>query len=241
MNLVPLAVASMKRQHPKVLVRIDIDNSDALVRSLLKGELDVIVGRMPVSHVADELHFEALAHETHCVIARSAHPLARKRRLELRDVVDHPWILPPVGSMLRDRLDSVFVRCGLRPPRNVTETASVPVIASMLEGTDMISALQEETVHAHCKAGLLTVLPLRLALEMQPFGIVTRREHRISPAAEVMLASLRATALQMYRDEMPQATKRRTRRASPQQSSERSSGRAPRSSAALPPRSGRTP
>ncbi len=194
MNLVPLAVAAMKQHHPKVLVRIEIDSSDALVRRLLKGDLDIIVARLPGSHGALELNFTALAGETHHLIARTGHPLSRKRRLDLRDVVGEAWILPPVGSLLRDRLDSMFVHRGLGRPQNVTETASVPVIASLLQRTDMISALQEETVYAHCKAGLLTVLPLPLALEMEPFGIVTRRGHPISPSAEVMLASLHEAA-----------------------------------------------
>jgi hypothetical protein len=61
-----------------------------------------------------------------------------------------------------------------------------------------VSALQAETVDPYCKAGLLTVLPIVLGLEMEPFGIVTRRNHRISPSAEAMLAALRDAAALSY-------------------------------------------
>jgi DNA-binding transcriptional LysR family regulator len=198
MNVVPAAVVSLKARHPRVLVRIEIDNSDVLVRRLLKGELDIAVARVPGFHDAGELSFEPLAGETHRVIARPAHPLAARRRLQLSDLVEQPWVLPPSGSLLREKLDSLFAHRGFGPPRNVVETASLPVITSLLQRADVVSALQAETVDPHCKAGLLTVLPIALGLEMEPFGIVTRRSHRISPSAEAMLATLREAAALSY-------------------------------------------
>ena len=200
MNLIPMAVASLKRRQPGVLVRIEIDNSDALVRRLLKGELDIVVARLLGSHATSDLSFEPLAVETHGVIARAAHPLAKKRRLNLRDLADQPWILPPAGSLLRDRLDSMFVLRGLGALRNVVETASIQVIIGLLQNTDMISALQVGTVDPYCKANLLAVLPLTLGVLMEPFGIVTRRGHPMSPGTEALLASLREAAAQMYAD-----------------------------------------
>jgi DNA-binding transcriptional LysR family regulator len=198
MNLVPMAVASLKQRQPRILVRIEIDNSDALVRRLLKGELDIVVARLLGSHGAGELSFEPLAVETHGVIARAAHPFPRKRRLDLADLADQPWILPPSGSLLRDRLDAMFVQRGLGPLRNVVETASIQVIISLLQNTDMISALQVEAVDPYCKVGLLRVLPLTLGVLMEPFGIVTRRGHPMSPGTEAMLASLREAAAHVY-------------------------------------------
>jgi DNA-binding transcriptional LysR family regulator len=207
MNVVPTAVVSLKERHPRVRVSIEIDNSDVLVRRLLKAELDIVVARIPGFHEAGELSFEPLASETHRVIARPAHPLAARRRLQLGDLVDQPWILPPTASLLREKLDSLFAHRGFGPPRNVIETASLPVITSLLQRADIVAALQAETVDPYFKAGLLTVLPIALGLEMEPFGIVTRRNHRISPSAEAMLAALRAAAASRY--EPPKETTHR--------------------------------
>jgi len=198
MNLVPMAVAALKLRHPRILVRIEIDNSPALVRRLLKGEFDIVVSRVVGSQGAAELTFEALAGETHRVIARAAHPFARRRRLDVGDLVDQAGILPPAGSHLRDRLDPMFVRRGLGPLRNVVETASIPVITSLLQGTDMVAVLQEAAVATYCTAGILTILPLDLGFRMEPFGVVTRRDHPMSPSAEAMLATLREVAARMY-------------------------------------------
>src|SRR5208282_3039910 len=180
-SLVPTAVALLKQQHPSVLVRIEIEDSATLVRDLLKGDLDIVVARVLSSHGAGELFFEALAGETHRVITRPPHPLAGKRRLDLGDLVGQTWILPRTGSLLRSRLDSMFLHRGLGLPRNVVESTSIPVITSLLQSTDMVAPLQEETIAPYCNAGLLTALPLALGVEMEPFGIITRRDRQLSP------------------------------------------------------------
>ena len=134
-SLAPSAVVLLKQQHPRIRVSIEIDNSAALVDRLLKGELDIALARVSASHGADELTFEALAGETHYAIARATHPLAGKRHLGLADLADQPWILPPSGSLLRDRIDSMFVHRGLGLPRNLVETTSIPVIINLLQKT----------------------------------------------------------------------------------------------------------
>jgi DNA-binding transcriptional LysR family regulator len=215
-NLVPTAVALLKQQHPRVLVGIEIDNSAALATRLLTGELDIVVARIPSFAGADALRFEALAGETHRVFARAEHPLAGRRRLDLSDLVDQAWVLPPSGSLLRNRVDSMFVHRGLGLPLDVVETASIPVITSLLQTTDMVSPLQEETVASYVKSGLLVVLPLTLGVQMEPFGIVTRREHKMSPSAQALLESLHLAAARIYgnrkattsSDTKPKAAKR---------------------------------
>ena len=208
-NLAPKATALLKQQHPRIRVRIEIDNSVALVDRLLKGELDVALARVQDSHGADELIFEPLAGETHHVIVRTGHPLAGKRGLDLADLVAQPWILPSPGSLLRDRIDSMFVQRSLGLPRNLVETTSIPVIISLLQKTDMVAALQDVTVEPYLKAGLLAALPLTLGMLMEPFGIITRRNHQMSPSAEAMLKSLHEAADAMYPKSSAGATKRK--------------------------------
>jgi DNA-binding transcriptional LysR family regulator len=210
-GLVPAALALIKRQHPGILVQIDIDTSDALIDRLLRAELDVIVARVAGSRRLRELRFEALAGELHHVIAGAKHPLAGKRRLDLAMLANQPWILPRQGSILRDRVDMMFAHHGHEPPRNLVETDSVPVITSVLQVTNTLSAMQQDTAAPYCKAGLFAVLPLSLGPHMEPFGIITRRDGALSPSAGVLLSSLRSAAARMYPSMYPNATAKNVR------------------------------
>ena len=198
-NLVPLAIGLLKQDRPQILVKVEVDTSDVLIRKVRDGKLDIAVARFVGSAPADDLDFEALAEESHSVISRAGHRLAGRRRLGLKDLVHEAWIMPPVGGALRDRLNAMFAQQGLGFPRNVVETASLPVITSLLQTTQMLAVLQEEMVRPYRKAGLLTALSLNLDLRMDLFGIITRRERPMSPGGIAMLNALRLAATRLYR------------------------------------------
>jgi DNA-binding transcriptional LysR family regulator len=198
-NLVPIAVARMKQRYPSILVYVEIDSSRQLVQRLLQGDLDMVVGRVLDSTRSDELVYHPIAEdEPHSIIARALHPLATSTDLQLEDLIGQPWVFPPAGSLLRDKLTAMFVEHSLSPPTNIVETHSLPVITTLLQESDMVAALPEETVQSFCRAGMLTVLVRNLQLSIGAFGLITRRHHKFSPAAQMMLNALRELAGQLY-------------------------------------------
>jgi DNA-binding transcriptional LysR family regulator len=140
------------------------------------------------------LSFEPLTEEPHHIIVRAGHPLAGRRDLSLQELARQAWILPPGGSILRDRLTALFLSAGLDQPHQAVETASLPVVTSLLGRSDMVVALPEALIQPYRDAGLLTVLDVDLGLRMDAYGIVTRRGHQLSPGAELMLGCLREEA-----------------------------------------------
>ena len=198
-HLVPTAVVRMKQQYPGILATIEMGPSKELVRKLLQGDLDMVVGRVIDCPRADDLVYEPLAtDEPHAVIASAQHPLAAHKDLQLEDLIEQPWVLPPAGSLVRDKLNDMFIQQGLSRPANIIETDCLPAITGLLRQGNMVVALPEEAVHSCCKAGLLTVLLRNLPLNVGAFGLITRRDHKLSPGAQVMLSALREAAGQMW-------------------------------------------
>lgn len=197
-SLVPAAIKLVKERRPGLRISIEMDSSQPLIKKLQQGDLDIVIGRILEPQGADELRFEPLADEQHSVIAGAAHPLAGKRGLMLQDLVEQSWIWPESGSVVRDRLDGRFLQLGLPLPSNVVEATSVPVITNLLCTTNMVAAIPDAVVQPYCEAGLLSVLIKDLGLEIGSFGIVTRRHHKLSPGAQVLLAALRETAPKLY-------------------------------------------
>jgi DNA-binding transcriptional LysR family regulator len=208
-SLIPMTVARVKQQYPAMVISIELDASKPLVAKLLQGELDMLVARVLDWQDADELSFEPLADERHAVIAGRNHPLAGKRNLQLEDLVNQAWVLPPPGSLVRDRLVSVFMDRGLSLPANLVQTNSYPVITGLLRMSNMIAPLSLEAVQAECDRGDLTVLMEDIGLTIGNFGIVTRGAHRLSPGARIMASALLETARGFYSAEPPKGGARR--------------------------------
>jgi DNA-binding transcriptional LysR family regulator len=201
-NLVPYAIARVKERYPHTIVQVEIEPSRLLVSRLLEGRLDLVVARLLDAETAGELSYEPLAaDEPHAVIASAAHPLAGRHDVGLEDLVGHPWILPPHGSLVREKLIAMFLQEGLPQPGNIVEATSLPVITTLLARSNMVVALPESAVRSHCNDGVLTALMRNLPLRVGGFGIITRRSAQLPPAARLLLETMREMAAALYADQ----------------------------------------
>lgn len=187
------AIKLFKSRCVKANVVVDLSTSKAMVERLLNGQLDIVLGRILETSSVPFLNFEPISDEVHRLIVRPGHPLTQHPNLQLADLVEQSWIVPPAGSIVRDRLTSLFLSEGLDPPAETVETLAIPLIVSLLTSTDMLVALPEALVQSYLDSGHLVALPYDLGLRMDVYGIITRRGHVMAPGAEAMLEALRET------------------------------------------------
>ena len=193
-GLLPAAVLRLKAIYPKLHVAIEVDASKSLLARLRSGQLEMMVGRILDPEAAGELDFQPLNDEPHCIFARAGHPLLGRDDLALADLASAGWILPAQGSILRDRLNALFLSAGLDLPEHTIETTSLPMITHLLAQSDMLVALPREVVRTQVEHRLLEALPIEFELRLDPYGIVTRRHHPLSPGGQAMLQALRDAA-----------------------------------------------
>ena len=197
-DLVPMAISLLEQRHARMIVSVEMDFSRALVTKLLEGRLDIVIARILDPNDTANLHFEALSQEPHSLIARPQHPLAKQRKLSIEDLVEQTWILPPSPSVLRERLNAMFLQRGLSLPQRIVETTSLPMITNLLRRTDMLVAMPQDVVRPYCDAGMLAVLPIDLGVRMDSFGIITQRGRSLSRGGTETLAVLREAAAKVY-------------------------------------------
>jgi DNA-binding transcriptional LysR family regulator len=193
-NVVPQAVALLKKRFPQIRVNIEMEFSEVLLQRLLEGKLDMIVARIRNPDDLADLHFAPLADAQHALFARVGHPLAGRHTLSWEELAPQTWILPPKGNVMRNQFTQLFFERQLALPTNVVESSSLPVVTSLLQISDMIAPLAREPVRPYCIAGALEPLPFEFDLKLGPAGIVTRRGERLSPGARAMLQALREAA-----------------------------------------------
>jgi DNA-binding transcriptional LysR family regulator len=194
MRLLPSAITRVKQQVPQLRIGVQIDSSNVLLERLQRGNLDFLLARMTSFHDSADLQYEELAAEPVVVVARVGHPLAARTQLALRDVASLPWIMPSPGSVLRQRFDQVFHNAGLEPPSDVVDTSEIVLITSMLQMSDALNVMSSDVAQHYQAMGQLVVLPLELSCQMDPYGIIRRRDQLLSPGAEMLLQMIRRHA-----------------------------------------------
>ena len=196
--LLPQAIASVKATHPTLRVALHIETSDVLLERMAQGRMDMLVARLFANHDKTALKYEALAEEPAVAIVRPGHPLLRVDGLSLRDLVNRAWIVPPEGSVLRHRFDLMFREEGLDAPVNLIETTALLFITKMIAESDVICLIAGDVARYYQEHGVVEVLPIDLPCHMDAFGVITRTDRPLSPAAKVMLSEVKRAAAEVY-------------------------------------------
>ncbi|MFL6706608.1 MAG: LysR family transcriptional regulator [Massilia sp.] len=198
MALLPRAISRVKQAAPLMRIGVEVETSNILLERLQRGTLDFLVARILDAANQAELQYEELADEPVCVVARVGHPFEQAENLKLQDIARAGWVLSPKGSVLRHRCDMMFRTAGLAPPDNVVDTTALLLIISLLQQTDSLHLMPQEVARHYAQLNILTILPIKVAIRMDGFGIITRRDQLLSPSAAVLLDAIRLAAKEIY-------------------------------------------
>jgi DNA-binding transcriptional LysR family regulator len=197
-TMLPDAVAHIKSTHPSLRVQLQIETSDVLIDRLAQGKLDMVVGRLFARHDKSDLRYEALVEEPVAAIVRPGHPLMEHATLNLAGLAGHGWIVPPAGSVLRHRFELMFQEEGMSVPADLIETTALLFVTKMLEQSDMIGVVASDVALYYQDHGLVAILPIELPCKMDSFGLITRTDRLLAPAANAMLQALKKSAAEVY-------------------------------------------
>jgi DNA-binding transcriptional LysR family regulator len=122
------------------------------------------------------------------------HPLARAKRVTWRMLAEHPWILPPQGSAVRDDLEELFRLERIRPKEAGIECASVFANSILLRELGAVGVTPAAVVRQLKSERLLVVVPVKIPPVFGPNSALTLRDREHTPAMEAFLACLSRAA-----------------------------------------------
>src|SRR5215472_2436341 len=182
-SILPDAIALLKKERPGVAISVVVGTYDILVPSLLAGDLDMVLGRLPEQGRSRALVYEDFYAEPVCLVVRRGHPLLRKRRLSLRDLANEAWLLPGPETALRRQIERAFLDANTPLPRNVIESVSILTNRVLLRKSDSIGVMPYHVALDDVEHGLLSILPVKLKSIESPVRCHRRRARFSSACA----------------------------------------------------------
>jgi len=193
--LLPAAIERLRRDAPDVVVTVRVGPNTLLFPLLARGELDVVVGALPgATAVAGaeraRLASQPLYEEALRVVVGAQHPLARRRKLALAELMGLDWIVPTPDSMAWPSVRAFFGATGL-PARRI-ESVSILTNLALLASSPMVALMPQAAAERFAHLGQVTVLPIRGLGAFGAVGYTVRADRAPSAATERFLAALRA-------------------------------------------------
>lgn len=197
--VLPDAIVQLKNRWPLLSIEVVEQTSDHLMEMLDDKKLDLAVARYTHENQQQVYDFQPLAPEPFCMVVNSRHPLTRLDETPLQELGNWPWILYPIGTPIRARMEQAFSAAGISTPKNTIDTISMQTFLQVLQSGPMIAMLPASMAQPHLESGLLTVLNTPLKLAPQDYGILTRRGEPLLGAASEF-AEILLTNAQLARD-----------------------------------------
>lgn len=186
-SLVVPAIQRVTHVYPGIEINIQVETSNVLARELLAARHDFIISRIP-----DELNprlftVHEIGTEKACLIVRNGHPLLKKGVVGLQDLPGHDWVFQPPGTLLRRKVEDIFITAGVPLPENIVNTSSLLLTLAVVCKTDAIAPIALDMAQFICgqtsAAGEACILPIDFEIDVKPYSLITARERALPPSA----------------------------------------------------------
>lgn len=162
-DTVPLAVARLVQQLPRAQVRLVESTMNLLIPQLVRGELDIVVGRSASEYADPLVQTETLYREPINFVSGPQHPLAQRDVLGWEDLFTYPWIIWPHGTPVRKALEQALAAAGKSIPTHCVESNSSMLNVTLLNHSELVGVASHRAALRFAQMNVLSVLPMHLS------------------------------------------------------------------------------
>jgi len=197
--ILPQVVQRFAQQHPRAVVhQDDVTIFAANLLGLRERKYDLTLTRLdrPLTGEDDDLNVEILFNDRMVLAAGMHTRWARRRKIDLAELADEPWILSAPHTWNYAGVMEAFQARGLPMPRASAVTLSAPLRAHLLANGPYIASIAHASLRLHAGYAI-KVLPVDLPDRTTPVGIITLKKRTLSPVVERFIECAREVTRQM--------------------------------------------
>lgn len=197
-SFVSTVIDRLSRRLPRAVFRLRPAYAEAQHRALIERHNDFLIARRSGSLFSDvRLDYEFLFNDTYAVAVGAKNPWARRRSVELAELVSEDWTLPPPDSTTGSVALAAFQAIGKAYPHTAVIAEPVDVRTRLLGTGRFITIFPRSVCKLLATRKELKVLPVKQSFRTVPVGIITLRGRTISPLAEQFIEAARQAARQL--------------------------------------------
>ena len=190
-SFLPTVLDRLHRRHPRMVIHVVATSADSLLRDLDERNLDLLILRKFGRFAEDRVSFEVLHDSPNVVAAGANNKWVRRRRIELSDLINEPWVLPPAGTRFGSIARDIFAAKGLPFPRAAVVALGLEVTNNLLQTGRYLSIYPESVLIFPAKHPFIKKLSVELPIVSGAVGILTLKDRALSPAAQIFIRCAR--------------------------------------------------
>ena len=179
-------------QYPRVKVRVSAaDNMSRELWQVRERQVDLLLGSVSRLFAEEDLEAEVLYNDRPFIVSGSNNRWARRRRVELEELLGEPWLLPGDDFYLAEAFQSQ----GFAAPKFGMTSYSVYQRILLLATGRFIGLLSGSVLRfSPAEHFSLSLLPVDFFRLTWPIAIVTFKDRTISPVVQTFIDCIRDVA-----------------------------------------------
>jgi DNA-binding transcriptional LysR family regulator len=177
----PHLLAEFGQLHEGVQLNLILNNRETLLQSLADNLTDLAVMVHPSTE--NGLIAESFAPHPYVIVAPPNHPLARKKRIPLKEVLKYSFITREAGSETCESMHSVFAE-NYESVKVALEIRSTEAIKQAVVANMGIAFLSAYNINLELEVGSLVVLDVEYFPAMLNWYVVQRKDKQLTPVAQ---------------------------------------------------------
>jgi DNA-binding transcriptional LysR family regulator len=186
-GVLPMIMQEFSRMYSRANLDVETIPSEGVLPKLRDRSLDLVIvlGGTTTEEIklATDLKTEVLMNDKLVVVADARGAWARRRRIDLAELVGAPWVLAPSGFS-NDLLFDAFRAHGLEMPKVLLRTFSIHIRCSLTVSGPYLTTLPGSVLHFYSDRLLLKALPVLLPERPWPLQMVTLKNRTLSPLVQ---------------------------------------------------------
>ncbi len=204
--ILPSVIHRFSQAFPRVVLHVEQLGSLAAESSALRERtIDLGMFLLVKPHddklFDDDLNVEVLFQEKMIVVAAKESPWARRRKVDLAELVDEAWVLTESDTMSYARVAEAFAARGLGVPRRILQTLSTHLRVNLAASGSHITTIPNSTLRVYGERFSLKALPVDFPTQSWPAVIVTLKNRTLNSVVERFIQHVRDFTRSMRADE----------------------------------------
>lgn len=193
-SFVSALVDRLTRRYPRIVFHLVTGYMETLQAELITRNVDLLILRSPGTLADERLNFDFLFDDSYVVVVGAQNQWVGRRRIEIADLVDELWVLPPPESVIGTIFREAFRASGRDYPRITMITESPHMRISLLATGRFVTIFPASALRFLARRSELKILPVELPMARRPNGIVTLKNRALSPVAKLFIDCAREVA-----------------------------------------------
>jgi|KBSMisStaDraftv2_1062788.scaffolds.fasta_scaffold88751_2 DNA-binding transcriptional LysR family regulator len=186
-GFLPAVVDRLSRKYPRVVFHLSAGEAAMTYRTLEERTVDVVIAPLFASTAVEHLRTELLYDEPLVVVAGARSVWAKRRKIELAELADAAWTLPPPDSLYGSVVAEAFRANGLDTPSATVFTSVTPARNALLATGRFVSIVQGSVMRFNLDNPAFKVLPIDLPTTRRPIAAIVLKARTLSSVARLFI------------------------------------------------------